>query len=104
MRGEQIYKISSRAGRAGVGMSGTSAGIRVYALTVDRSESDEVAVPDSPNFGVCLRACLDKIGDIGRKLSTARSSVVRSVKCAYIGCNATNRDRSHSSTSKSLGT
>jgi len=57
-------------------MSGTLVGTRVYALSVDRREPGEVATPDSPNFGVCLRARLDRTGDMGRKLSTARSSVI----------------------------
>jgi len=81
-------------------MSGTLTGARLYAPSVDRRESGEVVAPDSPIFGVCLRARLDKIGDMRRKLSTARSSVVRSVKRICIGCNTTNRDQSHASTSR----
>jgi len=78
---EQKYSISSRVGRGGVGMSGTFTGTRVYASRTDRRESGEVAAAETPNFGVCLRAWLDRIGDMRRKLCTARSSVVRSVKC-----------------------
>ena len=79
--GGRKYSISSRVGRGGVGMSGTFTGTRVYASRTDRRESGEVAVVETPNFGVCLRARLDRIGDMGRKLCTARSSVMRSVKC-----------------------
>jgi hypothetical protein len=78
---ERKYSISSRVGRGGDGMSGTFTGTRVYASKADRRESGEVAVVESPNFGVCLRARLDRIGDMRRKLCTARSSVVGSVKC-----------------------
>ena len=85
-----------------MGTSGTLTGIRVYASSVDRRELGEVAARDSPNFGVCLRALLDRIGDTGRKLSIARSSAVESVKCTYVECNETNKDQSHSSTSRSL--
>ena len=67
-------------------MSGTVTGTRVYAPRVDRRESGEVVVLDSPNLGVFLRARLDRIGDMGRKLSTARSSAIRSVKCVYVEC------------------
>ena len=99
---EQKYSISSRVGRGGVCMSGTFTGTRVYASKADRKESGEVTAAELPNFGVCLRARLDRIGDMGRKLWTARSSVMRFVKCAYVGCNTTNRDHSYASTSRSL--
>ena len=99
---EQEYNISSRVGRGGVGMSGTFTGTRVYASRTDREESGEGAAAEAPNFGVCLRARRDRMGDMRRKLCTARSSVVSSVRCVYAGCNATNRDHSHASTSRSL--
>ena len=99
---EQEYSISSRVGRGGVGMSGTFTGTRVYASRTDREELGEGAAAETPNFGVCIRARRDRMGDMRRKLCTARSSVVRSVKCAYAGCNATNRDHFHASTSRSL--
>lgn len=99
---EQEYSISSRVGRGGVGMSGTFTGTRVYAPRVDRKELGEGAAAETPNFGVCLRARRDKMGDMRRKLCTARSSVVRSVKCVYAGCNTTNRDHSHASISRSV--
>ena len=65
-------------------MSGTFTGSRVYASCVDRRESGRVVALDSPNFGVCFKARRDKIGDSRRKLSTARSSKVKSVKCARV--------------------
>ena len=66
-----------------MGISGTLTGTRVYAPSGDRREPDEVVAQDSPNFGVCLRARPDRMGDARRKLSIARSSVVRLVKCTY---------------------
>ena len=85
-----------------MGTSGTLTGTRVYAPSADRREPGEMAVRDSPNFGVCLRALLVRMGDTGRKHPITRSSVVGLVKCTYAERNATNRDQSHSNTSRSL--
>lgn len=81
-------------------MSGTFTGTRVYAPSVDRRESGRVVALDSPNLGVCFKARLDKMGDTRRKLSTARSSVVKSVKCAYVGRDMTNKDQPHANKSR----
>jgi hypothetical protein len=84
-----------------VGISGTLTGARVYASSVDSRGLDEVTALDSPNLGVCLKARLDRIGDVERKLSAARSSVAVWVKCVYTGCNATNMDQSRANTWRS---